>query len=73
VAQSNAKFNALDPLIVTVHSVEVPVGFGLLKSKGRQLDTLAHMKKIIVRVNPDENCLPRALVIAIAKVENDPN
>jgi hypothetical protein len=74
VAQSNAKFNALDPLIVTVHSVKVPVGFGGgVKTKVRQLDTLAHLKKSIVRVNAAENCLAHALVIAIAKVENDPN
>jgi hypothetical protein len=73
VAQSNAKFNALDPLIVTVHSVKIQVGFGGVKNKGRQLDTLAHLKKIIVRVNADTNCLAHALVIAIAKGENDPN
>jgi hypothetical protein len=48
VAQSNAKLNALDPLIVTVHSVKVPVGFGGngLKSRGRQLDTMAHLIKV---------------------------
>jgi hypothetical protein len=75
VAHSNAKFNALDPLIVTVHSVKMPVGFGGngLKSKGRQLDTMVHLKRSIVHVNADENCLAHALVIAIAKVENDPN
>jgi hypothetical protein len=75
VAQSNAKFNALVPLIVTVHSVKMPVGFGGngVKTKGRQLDTLAHLKKSIVRVNAAEICLAHALVIAIAKAENDPN
>jgi hypothetical protein len=75
LAQSNAIFNALDPLIVTVHSVNVPVGFGGngLKSKGRQLDILAHLKRSIVRVNADENCLAHALAISIPKVENDPN
>jgi hypothetical protein len=62
VAQSNAKFNALDPLIVRVHSVKMPLGFGRVKSKGRQLDTMAHLKKRIVHVNADENCLAHALV-----------
>jgi hypothetical protein len=71
LAQSDAKFNALDPLIVTVHAVKMPVGFGGVKTKGRQLDTLAHLKKSIVRVNDDTNCLAHALVIAIAKMEND--
>jgi hypothetical protein len=75
VAQSNDKFNAHDPLIVTVHSVKVPVGFGGngLKSKVRQLDTMAHLKKSIVRANADKNYLAHALLIAIAKVQNDPN
>jgi hypothetical protein len=59
VPQSNAKFNALEHLIVTMHSVKMPVGFGGngLKSKGRQIDTLAHLKKSIVLVNAEENCL----------------
>ena len=36
VAQSNARFNALDRLVMTVHSVKMPVGFGLgVKTKGR--------------------------------------
>ena len=28
VSQSNARFNALDTLVVTVHSVKMPVGHG---------------------------------------------
>jgi hypothetical protein len=53
----------------------MPVGFGghVLKSKGRQHDNLVHLKKSIVRVNADTNCLAQALVIAIAKVQNDTN
>jgi hypothetical protein len=74
VVQFNAKFNALELLIVTVHPVKTPVAFGSigLKSKGRQIDTLAHLKRSIVRVNANENCFAHALVIAIAKVVNDP-
>jgi hypothetical protein len=39
VAQSNARYNALDKLIVVVHSVKMPVGFGrkAVKSMGRPL------------------------------------
>jgi hypothetical protein len=38
VAQSNARFGAMDRLIVTVHSVNMSVGFGGgIKTKGRQL------------------------------------
>jgi hypothetical protein len=34
-AQSNAQFNALDKLIVVVHSVKMPIGHGRVKTKGR--------------------------------------
>ena len=36
VSQSNSRFNALDTLVVTVHSVKMPAGFGrvALKSRG---------------------------------------
>jgi hypothetical protein len=61
LAQSDAKFNALDPLMVTVHSLKIPVGFGCVKSNGRKLDSLAHLKKSIVRVDADTNCKAYAL------------
>jgi len=32
---------------------------------------MAHLKRSIVDVNEEQNCLAHALVIAIAKVEND--
>jgi hypothetical protein len=71
VTQSNARFNAQDPLVVTVHSVKMPLGSGRgVKTEGRQLDAL---KRSIVRVNADTNCLAHALVIAIARLESDPN
>ena len=46
VSQSNARFNALDTFVVTVHSVMMPVGFGrvALKSRGRTLSVMAHLK-----------------------------
>ena len=45
VSQSNARFNALDKLIMTVHSVRMPVGFGIraVKSSGRPLPVMAHL------------------------------
>jgi len=75
LSQSNSKFNALDTLVVTVHSLKMPSGFGkrARKSMGRPLSTMAHLKKSIVEAKTEENCLAYALVIAIAKVENDPN
>jgi hypothetical protein len=47
VVQSNAKFNALDRLIVTVHTLKMPAGSrgDGLRSKGRHIDSLAHLKR----------------------------
>jgi len=75
VSHSNAKFNALDTLVVTVHSDKMPVDFGraALKSRGRPLSVISHLKSCIVEVNVEENCLTNALIIAIARVENDAN
>ena len=73
VAQSNARFNALDRLIVEVHSVRMPVGFGGVKTKGRPLSVLALEKRSIITVKAEENCLAHALIIAIARLTNDPN
>jgi len=74
VSQSNARFNALDTMVMTVHSVKIPVGFGrcTTKSKGRPLSVMAHLKQSIVEVKAEEDCLAHALVIAIARLENDP-
>jgi len=75
VSQSNSRFNALDTLVVTVHSVRMSVGFGkiVLKSRGRPLSVMAHLKRILVEVKAEENCLAHALIIAIARVDKDPN
>jgi len=52
VSQSNSRFNALDTMVVTGHSARIPVGFGknVLKSKGRPLSVMAHIKRSIVDV-----------------------
>ena len=75
VSQFNARFKATDTLNVTDHSVTIPVGFGkdAIKRKGRPLATMAHLKSSIVEVRTEENCLAQTLVIAIAKLNNDPN
>ena len=73
-SQSNSRFNALDTLVVTVHSVKMPVSFGRgIKTKGRPLTIIAHLKRSIVQVKAEENCLAHALKIAIARVHNDAN
>ena len=59
---------------MTVHSVRMPVGIGRgMKSRGRPLSVMAHMKKSVVEVKSSENCLAQTIIIAIAKLENDPN
>ena len=52
VAQSNARYNAMDRLIVVIQSVKMPVGFGRksIRSKGQPLEVAAHVKKSIIRV-----------------------
>jgi hypothetical protein len=61
--------------MIDVQSVKMPVGFGktALKTKGRPLSVMAHLQRSIVAVHAKENCLAHAIVIAIAKVTNDPN
>jgi len=59
---------------MTVHSVRMPVGFGRgIKSRGRSLPVMAHLKTNVVEVKASDNSLAHAIIIAIAKVENDPN
>jgi hypothetical protein len=66
-------FNALDTLTIEVHAVRMPAGFGGIKTKGRPLGVMAHLKRSISEVKAETNCLAHALIIAIARVTNDPN
>ena len=72
VIQSNARFSALDKLMMHVDIVRMPAGNGGVKAKGRKLDNLSHVKTSIVTVKSRRNCLAHALIIAVAKLENDP-
>ena len=55
----------------------MPVGFGLqgngIKTLGRPISVMAHLKKSIVQVKTETNCLAHALIIAIEKLNMDPN
>jgi hypothetical protein len=73
VAQSNARFNDLDKLVMTVHSVKMPIGHGQIAMKGRPLEAMAHLKRSIIEFKTEENCLSHALIISIARLTNDPN
>jgi hypothetical protein len=67
VAQSNARFNALDKLALNIHYAKMPIGNGNggNTTKGRSLTNMAHLKKSIVEVKAEEKSLAHALVIAI--------
>ena len=73
VTQSNARFNALDTLTVVLHSVRIPIGFGLpgdgIKTMGRPISVIVHLKKSIVQVKTETNTLAHALIIAIVKLK----
>jgi len=53
----------------------MPVGFGkhAITSRGRPLSVMAHFKKSIVEVKAEEHCSAHAQIIAITKVDNNPN
>ena len=54
VTQSKARSNALYTLTVVLHTVKMPVVFGLqgngIKTMGRPISVVAHLKKSIVQV-----------------------
>ena len=53
----------------------MPVGFGrvAVKQKGRQLASMVQLKGSILEVRTEENFFAHALIIAIAKLNNDPD
>ena len=66
VSQSNSRLNALNEFTVLLHSVRMPVGFGWgIKTKGRELSVMAHLKKIIIEVKAVTKYLAHVLIIAI--------
>jgi len=51
VAQSNARFNAVDKLVMTIHSVRMQIGHGRsIATKGRPFETMVYLKRSIVQV-----------------------
>jgi len=73
LSQSNSRYKALDTLVVTVHSVKMPVGNGkhAINSMGRHLSVMSHLKSSVVEVKAEENCLAHVLIITIESVDND--
>jgi hypothetical protein len=52
----------------------MPVGFGqlALKTMGRPISVVAHLKRIIVEVKAADSCLAHALLISKSRVNIDP-
>jgi hypothetical protein len=74
VSQSNSRFNVLERLVIEVNSVKMPVGFGEgIKTKARILSVMAHVKRSIIEIRAEQNCLAHATIVAITKITNDPN
>jgi hypothetical protein len=73
VTQSNSRFSALETLTVEVHAVTMPAGSGGIKTKGRPLGVMEHLKRSIIEVKAETNCLAHAHIIAVARITTDPN
>ena len=76
VVQSNREFRLNDTVIVDILHVEVPQGRGRSRLKRDILDIREYLRKkgsVITIQNNDNLCLARALVVAVAKVENAPS
>jgi hypothetical protein len=72
VVQSNHEFRLNDSVNVNVIHVEMPQGGTGTKRSEINLEKHLTNKRTIVRIqNEDDLCLARALVVSIAKIEND--
>jgi hypothetical protein len=59
IAQSNARFNALDKLVLNIHYVKMPIGNGGgIVAKGRPLTNMAHLKRSVVEVKAKKALWP---------------
>jgi hypothetical protein len=74
VVQSNARFSLTDRLEVHLDHVRMPAlnGKTAETTKGRSIDVLSAVKRSIVVLKAAVLCLAHTLVIAIARVNNDP-
>ena len=74
VMQSNREFRLNDTVTVDLIHVEAPQGSGRSKRSVVNIKEYLHKKGSVITIKNNDNlCLARALVVAIAKVENAPN
>ena len=74
VIQSNRDFRLNDAVTIDIIHVEAPQGSGRSKRTTLNIREYLHKKGSVITIKNNDNlCLARALVVAIAKIENDPN
>ena len=74
VVQSNEEFRLNDTVNIDIIRVEMPQGSGKSKVKRQNLNIRDYLKKkgsVITINNKDDLCLARALVVSIARIEQD--
>ena len=73
VIQSNQEFRLNDTVTIDINHVKTPQGSGRKKRTTYDINDYLKQKDSVVRIeNKDDLCLARALVVARAKIENDP-
>ena len=74
VIQSNRDFRLNDTVTVDIIHVEAPQGSGRSKRTVLNIREYLHKKNTVITIKNNDNlCLARALVVAVAKIENAPN
>ena len=75
VVQSNEEFRLNDTVNIDILRVQMPQGSGKSKVRRQTWNIREYLKKkksVICINNMDDLCLARALVVGIARIENDP-
>ena len=72
VVQSNEEFRLNDTVNIDIIRVEMPQGSGKTKRTTLNIRDYLKQKRAIITINNKDNlCLARALVVSIARIEND--
>ena len=73
VIQSNQDFRLNDTVTIDINHVKTPQGSGRKKRTVLNIRDYLKQKNSVIRINNmDDLCLARALVVARARIENDP-
>ena len=74
VIQSNQEFRLNDTVTIDINHVKTPQGSGRKKRTTYDINDHLKQKNSVVRIeNKDDLCLARALIVAKARIENDPS